>query len=147
MAESIAALVQRVATEIHNEDRYDRIPEFYTEDCECIDPAVARPIVGCDELRDVIAGYRAAFPDYVYEVHDIVVDGDRVAFRWEVRGTHSGALPGMEASGRAVHIEGLALCELRDGRFCRVRQHWDNLGLMRQLGALPEGAFEIPVPD
>lgn len=140
-------LVRRVVTEIHNGNQYDRIPEYYTEDCECHDPALDRPFRGIDPLRNLIAGYRSSFPDYVYTVHEVVTDGDRVAFRWEVKGTHLGDLPGLEATGRPIHIEGLSMCEIRDGRFCCIRQHWDNLGLMKQLGSVPEEAMNIPVKD
>jgi steroid delta-isomerase-like uncharacterized protein len=75
----------------------------------------------------------AAFPDLVFELHDLVAAGDRVAVRWGAAGTHCGPLPGLPASGRRLRFAGQTLYELKDGY---IAGHWqviDRLGFVQQL--------------
>ena len=43
-----------------------------------------------DSLKQLLATYYKAFPDMKSVLHDIFAQGDRVAFRWSVSGTHLG---------------------------------------------------------
>lgn len=76
---------------------------------------------------------RTAFPDLVFEMHDLVAAGDRVAVRWSAAGTQLGALPGLPASGRRLKFSGQTLYELKGDR---IAGHWqivDRLGFVQQL--------------
>jgi SnoaL-like polyketide cyclase len=41
-----------------------------------------------DSLKQLLATYYKAFLDMTSVLHDIFAQGDRVAFRWSVSGTH-----------------------------------------------------------
>lgn len=76
-----------------------------------------------------------AFPDLKIHIEDMVAEGDRVASRLTISGTHQGPLFGMPATGRRASIEAMDIIRFRDGRMI---EHWgvlDMMGLMQQLGA------------
>ena len=78
---------------------------------------------------------RAAFPDLVLDVHDIIAEGDRVAVHYTLHGTHKGELMGISASGQRVSSDGMVFAQIRDGR---VIERWgvqDMLTLLQQIGA------------
>jgi steroid delta-isomerase-like uncharacterized protein len=88
-------------------------------------------------FADGVRRLLAAFPDARNEIHDIVAEGDRVVVRWTMTGTHTGGGLGIPATGRAVHITGLTMSRIVDGR---IAEHWiyrDDLAMLRQLGLMP----------
>lgn len=93
---------------------------------------------GAEGVRQQFDGFRAAFPDFAAEILDQVAEGDRVVTRKVFRGTHLGELMGIPATGRRVTIDVIDIVRLEDGR---IVEHWnvvDRLGLLQQLGAVPE---------
>jgi steroid delta-isomerase-like uncharacterized protein len=92
---------------------------------------------GIEAVKDFIAAYRAAFPDANSTVEDQVAEGDRVVTRWRARGTHAGPLGGMPPTGRPFDIAGMTIERLAEGRIAEIWVARDELGLMRQLGAIP----------
>jgi steroid delta-isomerase-like uncharacterized protein len=78
-----------------------------------------------------------AFPDGRFEITHLAVDGDVVICVGTMSGTHEGELLGVPASGR--HVE-WRMCHIMrfdaDGRGIEHRAIRDDLGLMRQMGAL-----------
>src|SRR5581483_12513127 len=67
------------------------------------------------------------------ELHDVIVDRDRVAVRWTLRGTHAGPFIGIAATGRWSR-RGRPVCDARwsDGRALERR---------RPMGVLPAGSW------
>ncbi len=82
-------------------------------------------------------GFRGAFPDARFTVEDMVAEGDRVAARLTMRGTHLGPLNGVPPTGRAVVVSGMSLERVADGRIVEGWNENDALGLLQQLGVLP----------
>jgi steroid delta-isomerase-like uncharacterized protein len=83
---------------------------------------------------------RAAIPDVKIHVEDMVMEGDRVAVRVILEGTHSGDGMGAKATGRPIRIAGIVIVRIVDGQMVECWNSWDQLGLMHQLGVLPRGA-------
>jgi steroid delta-isomerase-like uncharacterized protein len=88
-------------------------------------------------VKQVIAAYRAAFPDVHITIEDLVSEGDKVAERWTMRGTHKGEFAGIPATGKQVTSTGLVIVRIADGKVAEIWGASDQLGLMRQLGAIP----------
>jgi steroid delta-isomerase-like uncharacterized protein len=97
---------------------------------------------GRDEFKAVVARLRRAFPDIRYRIDDVVLSGDRLALRWEARGTHKGEYLGVKGSGQAVSYSGMTLYELRDGRIARAWVSADLLSLLRRLNGQRGPAVE-----
>jgi predicted ester cyclase len=79
-------------------------------------------------LKGTITMLRAAFPDLTMTVADIVGEGDRVAVRVMLDGTHTGEpFFGFAATGRAVEVEQYHFMQCDDAG--RGRVHWAHVGL------------------
>ena len=78
-----------------------------------------------------------AFPDLRMAKADSVREGDKVAFRWLLSGTHLGRVMGVVATGRRVEAMGMDIVRVADGE---IAEHWgefDVIGLLRQMGVVP----------
>ena len=83
---------------------------------------------------------KSAFPDVRMTVRDVIVDGDRAAWRWTFSGTHQGEFAGIPATGRPIEYDGVSIERIRDGKIVERWDFPDLLTALRQLGALPEPA-------
>jgi predicted ester cyclase len=82
------------------------------------------------------AGLRAtvrAFPDYHWQLRDLLIDGDRIAARLTDTGTHEGEFLGVPATGRKVYAQEISIYHLAADRIARVWVTADNLTLLDQL--------------
>ena len=89
-------------------------------------------------LKQAITEFRTGFPDLRAEVDDMVGEGDRLALRVTITGTHQGPFFGTPPTGHAVEVEQFHFLQVNTAGQC-VR-HWANVGiedLFRQLGATP----------
>jgi predicted ester cyclase len=87
-------------------------------------------------LLDMIRGYFEIFPDMRHEVLRVLPSGDCVTLRMVVYATHRGPYEGIAATGRQVAVGAIHILRFADGK---VVQWWaaeDDLGLLRQLGAV-----------
>lgn len=86
-------------------------------------------------FRDYYAALRKAVPDASYEVKDLIADGDRVAVRWEMHGTHLGNFPGidMAPTGQPITLKGVAIYRVSNGK---LMERWvvsDLYGLLKEV--------------
>jgi steroid delta-isomerase-like uncharacterized protein len=86
-----------------------------------------------DRLRDV----RQGFPDGVYTIDWLVVDGDTVAVRNTFRATHTGTYTGIAASGRPVAVGAFHVHRIACGQIAETWNAGDGIGLLRQIDAIP----------
>lgn len=92
---------------------------------------------GLDGHKSIVRLFRAVFPDLEWRIDDLIAEGDRVVARTTMRGTQHGAFFAIPPTGRSVEMGGVHVMRIADDR---IIEHWgsnDDLGLMRQLGALP----------
>ena len=87
--------------------------------------------------RKLIRSFRAGFPDLEIRPVDVLILGDRAAWRVEGTGTHTGEFMGIPPTGRTVRFAGVDMGTLQDGK---AHHHWsgaDTLGMLQQLGVVP----------
>jgi steroid delta-isomerase-like uncharacterized protein len=90
--------------------------------------------------KTTAAMYREAFSDSKFEIEDQFAEGDFVITRWTATGTQDGELMGMPATGKHVTISGITIDRFEDGKVAEGWTNWDTLGMMQQLGVVPEPA-------
>jgi NAD(P)H-dependent FMN reductase/predicted ester cyclase len=93
---------------------------------------------GPSGYAETIVPVRTGFPDVQFTIRDIVTENDRVAVQWEMNGTHQGSFNGFRPSGRKVTQTALVLFQIKDGKIYRTWVQPDRLGVLQQIGALPE---------
>jgi len=126
-----ARIVRRLFEEVINGQRYDRIPEYCAEDV-----LVHRPgnvvLEGVDAYTEHYRRLHAALGDFEARLEDVVVDGDRVATRFSVTGTHEGELLGVAPTGTQVAFTAQVMFHL-DGEIVEEFHHSDRTSLREQL--------------
>ena len=104
------------------------------------DPAEPNPIRGPEGVKANIQKYIDGFSDARITVDDQIAEGDKVATRWTGRGTHTGEIAGMSATGKQATVTGLTISRIADGKVVEEWTTWDTLGMLVQLGAVPAPA-------
>jgi predicted ester cyclase len=98
---------------------------------------------GPESMRGLANMLRTAFPDLHFEIEELVAEGDTVAGRLTMSGTHEGPLMDMPPTGRSMRQDHMHFVRFRDGK---AIEHWgvrDELGMMQQLGVItPPGQGE-----
>jgi steroid delta-isomerase-like uncharacterized protein len=137
VSEENKTLVRRFVDEVQSGGNIDLIdelcsPEFVNHSAPPGMPA------DCEGVKLVTAMFRQAFPDSYFTVEDMIAEGDKVATRKTFHGTHEGEFLGIPPTGRPVSIGLIDIVRVADGR---VVEHWsigDSLGMMEQLGVIPQ---------
>ena len=133
-------LARRFYEEVFNAGDLDAVDELLTPDFVDHEEGPPGTPEGIEGVKAFVAMYREAFPDLHATVEDMVEEGDKIAVRATFTGTHDGDFMGIPASGRKISIQAMDLVRVVDGR---AAEHWgvtDVMGLMQQIGAIPQEA-------
>jgi steroid delta-isomerase-like uncharacterized protein len=134
--ENVAAIESAVAQ--MNAGNVDGYLELYADDLTV--HGYPPGVEGKAGVSEFYRSFRNAFSDFELKVEDVLTDGDKVAGRYTIRGTHSGELMGVPGSGNKVDISGQSFFRFRDGRVVERWQSLDGAALLTQIGALPAPA-------
>jgi len=94
---------------------------------------------GFEGVRRMIGMLHGAFSGQRYEVHHVIGEGDMVVIDATMHGRHTGEFLGIPPTGREVALRSVHIVRYRDGREAETWALSDRLGLMQQLGVIPEG--------
>jgi predicted ester cyclase len=134
-AEDNKSLVHRYVEQILNLGNMAVADELLAPNYKRYISPTAAPLTA-EVQKQRLAGIRAAFPDWKLTIEDMIEQGDRVAFRATVRGTHQGAFQSIAPTGKQVTVSALDIVRIENGKFV---EHWggpDVLNLLLQLGAV-----------
>lgn len=130
------AVVNRYLQEVWNEGNLDVVDELFAEEYVRDNPAGLPP--DSEGFKQMTGMIHAAFPDLELTVDETLTDGDRVVQRWSGRGTHEGDLFGVPPTGSEVSYTGISIYRVEDGKIARDWTVVDMMGIMQQIGAVPE---------
>ena len=130
------AIMQRFYDEVVNAGNVDLIDELLSDDFTEHEelPGVAP---GREGVKQFFRMFKQAFPDGTMTAEHVVAEGDTVAARVTVRGTHQGEFMGIPATGKKVTVGYMDMWRLDGGKAVENWVRLDMLGLMQQLGAVP----------
>ena len=134
-AEDNKALIRHYIEEVWNKGKLTVADDLLAPHYRRYSAPTAEPLAR-DAQKQRIAGLRAAFPDLYATIEDLIVEGDGVAVRLTVRGTHRGVFQGIAPSGKQVVVAALDLVRIEDAQLV---EHWggpDLFSLLQQLGAV-----------
>ena len=115
-----------------------RVQSFYAPDYEGTDVAEKRPHRGPDDVRRHMRANLRAFPDLELQIEQCVAKEDCVVLLWWARGTHSGKVMNIPATGRRVELSGVSWFKMHAGKIVWAKRIWDVAGMLRAIGLLPE---------
>ena len=139
--EAAQEVVRRFTDEVWNKGNLDFIDEVVAPEYHGWDPTTG-DIQGPAALRDIVQMYRSAFPNMEMTIDLIVSDGDWVITKWTARGTNTGELMGMPATGKDATVSGIQMERIVGGKFVESHGIFDALGMLQQMGVVPAGAAQ-----
>ncbi|GAA2440155.1 ester cyclase [Streptomyces mauvecolor] len=129
-----ATTARRFFHEIATGGNLDAIDEVFAADYADHDIIKEQDtVVGRDEIRDDIIGWRSAF-DFSFDLDRQICEGDDVVTLWTVKGTHTGDFQGLPATGKQVAFTGTTIFRFKNDMIQEGWWHYDVMGLMKQLG-------------
>ena len=124
--------------EVWNDRSVEAIDRRMTPDC--VVHGLGRggeDLAGPGGFKPFHQAFLNAFPDLRVQVEDVIEEGDKVAIRWTATGLHQGDGLGMPATHKRMHVGGMTIARIRDGRLVEGWNNFDVMRMMQQLGVLP----------
>src|SRR5687768_3370414 len=137
-AEENKALAHRWFEELFNAGNLEVADEIVAPDHVNHDPTLPDIPPGPEGQKQIVNLYRGAFTNAHISVEDQLAEGDRVVTRWTGSGTHQGELMGVAPTGNQVRVTGITINRLSGAKIAESWTNYDALGMMRQIGAIPE---------
>lgn len=136
----MTSIARRVPEDVATGRDLDLIDEIYAEDCVEHGP-FGQEVHGREEVKDEIGAFLDAFPDFEARVDDTRTEGDTVAMRVTLSGTHEGSFMGIEPTNESFSAQNMVFTRIEDGRIVERWLQPDTLGMLVQLGIV-----ESPIP-
>jgi predicted ester cyclase len=133
------AIVRRWFEEVIGQGRVEVIDEILTPDSVNHAAAAGRP-QGIEGAKEVVGFTKRTQPDQTWTSQRMIAEGDYVVVHGVREGTwQAESFRGVPTpTGKRVAVELVHIFRLEDGK---IAEHWavrDDLGMMQQLGALPQ---------
>jgi len=121
--------------EIYNSNNLDALTEVVSENLLTpkIMPGVPHGLEGAKAAHRIML---AGFPDYQTVIDTLIAEGDKVAARITMTGTHTGSFMGIPPTGKNVTFTGMYIAHIEAGK---IVEHWseeDSVSLLQQLGVM-----------
>ena len=100
-------------------------------------PGRSEPMRGPAGYLAIIGMMRGGFPDIQWTLEELIAEGNKVAARFTMRGTHLGAFSGVPSTGKKIEVQAMNFYQFSDGQIVEERGQPDLLGLLQQIGAVP----------
>lgn len=96
----------------------------------------AEPIVGPEMFKVFHRAFVSAYPDLKVHVEDTVVEGDKIAVRCRVTGSHDGHGIGIAPTNTPVEFTGMVIVRMKDGKIAEAWNEFNFMEMYKQVGAL-----------
>ncbi len=133
------ALIRRWFEEVWNGGRTDLIDELRAPDTQATGLGDAGSMSRGDApFRVFYSNLKEAFPDLHIRIDDMLAEGDKVAVRLTLAGTHMGPALGPLPTGNRVEFGGIIIARIQDGRIAEAWNSLDQWAILKQIGAVPQ---------
>lgn len=130
-------LAMRRFTEFINTADQNLGEELIAEDAQFWVPGRPESMRGLAGYMNVLGMMRSGFSDVQWSLEETIAEGDKIAARLTMRGTHDGTFFGVPATGRKIEVRAMNFYRLAGGKFVEEYGQPDLLGLLQQIGAVP----------
>lgn len=136
--EDLTEYEERFIEEVWNGRDLDLLEEMTTPDYVGHWFAVDEETVDREGLREFIAAVHEGFSDFHMESEFMIAQDDMIAVGFTTTGTHDGEFMGIPATGKEGTSTGIMAHRIEDGKATEAWASWDALGLLQQVGVVPE---------
>jgi len=134
------AVVRRLVDEMLNTGDLTVAEELWARDY-AFHPGDGSEAMDRDTHKIDFRDLRTNFPDVHFTVESMVAEGDLVATRLTIRGTHRGPLPApmgpVAPTEKELEWTAMTMHRVRDGKVVEGWINYDALGMLQQVGVLP----------
>lgn len=88
-----------------------------------------------EDLKALIGMWRTAFPDFHFQVEDIVAENKLVAVNLVFTGTHKGEWQNMPPSGNKILVEEMMFFRFDQGKIVEIWEVFDEFEMRNQMRA------------
>lgn len=130
--------VVRKLYDIYNKNdskNLNALDEVIATNVQLHDPASPSAKSGLQSIKQIESSYINSFPNKSIKIDNIFGSDDYVAVKWTCKGTQKGEFRGFAPTNKAFTITGTSIYRVNDGKVTEIRQNWDRLGLLEQIGA------------
>jgi predicted ester cyclase len=113
----------------------DNVSKYFASDWVNHDPSLP-PMKGWEGAKHLIALW-SSFSNRKITIEDSITEGDRVALRFVITGTHTGPFMGIAPTGKPIKVTGTGIFKIVERKATDNWVNFDALGLLQQLGAAP----------
>ena len=92
---------------------------------------------GTQMLKELFARIHRVFPDLQVTVEDMIEEGDKVAGRNTLTGTHRGEYMSLPPTGKTITYNEIIIFRFVNGRIAEVWGVVDVFSQLKQLGVIP----------
>lgn len=121
---------------VFNQQNLNAIDDYLTPDIVDYSLPPGAP-GGIEGVRQTIGMFLTGFPDLHLTLEDFIAEGDKVAVRWTMRGTHQGVFVGIPPTGKQFTLPGVSVLRLIDSKVAESWVNFDQLSMLQQLGLAP----------
>jgi steroid delta-isomerase-like uncharacterized protein len=115
----------------------------YVRHCQAMPPGL-QELHGTEQFFAFIEDFLEAVPSYTDSLSNMIAEGGRVAYVSTMRGTQTGSMAGIPATGKPFTLVNIIIQRLEDGKVAETWVSWDNVAFLSQLGLMPEPPSESP---
>lgn len=92
-------------------------------------------------MQQFLLATHTAFPDWNVQIVDMIAENEKVTIRWEGHVTHQGNFNGIPATGKGINVSGINIYHLLDGKISSEWEQTDTIGMLQQMGIIPQKSF------
>jgi steroid delta-isomerase-like uncharacterized protein len=126
-------VIRNYLKEMDNQN-FEICSEAYDSENKIYYPSNSSEPISFEQSIPVAKSFYEAFPDFSHSIEEMIAVGDKVIVRAVDRGTHQGEFNGIPATGKEIEMSVIAIFYFKEGKIVEVREEFDMMGLMMQLG-------------
>ncbi|MFH1699686.1 MAG: ester cyclase [Candidatus Zixiibacteriota bacterium] len=139
LEENNVATIRYVHSEMAkgNMDVFDKtLAPNYVRHCQAMPPDL-QEMYGSEPLKAFVSDFISAVSDFSETIDVIVADSDKVAYVTTMKGTQTGVMGELPASGKTFTCVNIIVHRFEDGKIAESWVSWDNVAMLSQLGFFP----------
>jgi predicted ester cyclase len=113
----------------------DNVSKYFSSHWVNHDPSLP-PMKGWEGAKQLITLW-SGFSNRKIIIEDSVTEGDRVALRFVITGSHTGPFMGIAPTGKPIRVTGPGIFKIVEEKATDNWVNFDALGLLQQLGVAP----------
>lgn len=129
-------LVQRLFEEQANQKDVSLYDQLFSKNVQLYGPASGQIVKGLSALKRVDREYYRAYPDAKFKIEKLFGHDDEVIVRWTCKGIYKKGYRAIAPKKENFCIWGLSIYRITRGKIQEIRQFWDRLGILEQIGEI-----------